>query len=333
MNKKKFFQYLFFTAIGIFFLYNFYKDFSHKEFTDTLRTAKLRWIALATLIHLCNHILRSWRWQILISIKGFPCKVWHTFLGEMAGFLTNLFIPRLGEWTRCTVMKKLDNVPTKESLSTVVTERFIDFVLFIFLSLIVFIIGLATKQRKVITLFEQRLSDIPTLLSTKGLLILCITCIIALILIQYAYQTYKAIIAIIYSFLTIVVESLRSTKEAKLSLTILTIIIWTSSFLVEYVSFFSLEATSKLGPFPALCIFLALVLGIASPIPGNVGTYHYLVFGTLQIFGVPESPATIYTTITHSIQTFNALFVGGIATIIASYLKKKEMATIIKSTG
>ena len=44
------------------------------------------------------------------------------------GYFTNLFIPRAGEISRCTSLKKSDDIPVDKLFGTILIERVIDFV-------------------------------------------------------------------------------------------------------------------------------------------------------------------------------------------------------------
>ena len=49
-----------------------------------------------------------------------------TFLAVMIGYFVNLLAPRAGEITRCSIMKKNDDVNMSVSLGSVVAERIVD---------------------------------------------------------------------------------------------------------------------------------------------------------------------------------------------------------------
>ena len=73
----------------------------------------------------------------------------------MIGYLTNLIAPRLGEITRCGVLKRTDGVNMSASIGTVVAERIFDFLGL--LSLIVF--ALAIEFDRLSSFFVNFIND------------------------------------------------------------------------------------------------------------------------------------------------------------------------------
>jgi len=76
-----------------------------------------------------------------------------TFLGLMSGYFMNLIVPRMGEVTRCAVLKRTDSVKMASSLSSVIQERLIDVVILltlIFLTVIIEGDRIATLLQEVI---------------------------------------------------------------------------------------------------------------------------------------------------------------------------------------
>lgn len=61
----------------------------------------------------------------------------NSFMGVMIGYFANMAIPRMGEFTRCGVVSKYENVPFSKLLGTVVTERVFDMIMLLLLTLIV----------------------------------------------------------------------------------------------------------------------------------------------------------------------------------------------------
>ena len=61
----------------------------------------------------------------------------NSFMGVMIGYFANMAIPRMGEFTRCGVVSKYENVPFSKLLGTVVTERVFDMIMLLLLTLVV----------------------------------------------------------------------------------------------------------------------------------------------------------------------------------------------------
>ena len=71
------------------------------------------------------------------------------------GYFANYGIPRMGEVSRCTLAAKYDKVPFEIGFGTVITERIIDFFLF----LVIFFLTLAFQFSKLIGLANELIFD------------------------------------------------------------------------------------------------------------------------------------------------------------------------------
>lgn len=328
MTFKRFFQIFILPLLALLALFNFYKDFSWDELIEGLGKCKLYWIALATGVHLLNHFFRAYRWTLLISLRGFYVSVWHCVLAEMTGFFSNLFIPRLGEWTRCSTLRHMDEVPIKDSLPTVIVERTIDIFVFIGAFIAVCLTAFLLKEEMAKSLFLQFFQRISSsfLFSVTNLFKLLLTFIFVSVGLFYLYRLVRKRF---YHFFSFCITLLHSTKHIlfsiKSAIWLFTFLIWFSYFLVEYISCFALETTSQLGFFPIFCIFIVINLGTAIPVPANIGAYHVLMYLALSIFKVDHEAAMIYVTITHGIQVFNALIVGGLCAIVSRFTSRKSV--------
>lgn len=73
-----------------------------------------------------GNFIRTQRWRLLLRPLGYNPNYWNTFHSVMVMYFFNLFVPRLGEVTRCSFLAQYENVPVEKSLGTMVTERLID---------------------------------------------------------------------------------------------------------------------------------------------------------------------------------------------------------------
>jgi hypothetical protein len=84
------------------------------------------WMLLSFPFGILAQLFRGWRWkQTLEPIDEHPrtsTSIYAIFLS----YAVSLIIPRLGEFTRCGVLKRYDGCSFSKALGTVVTERAID---------------------------------------------------------------------------------------------------------------------------------------------------------------------------------------------------------------
>ena len=136
-NTIKFFLFL---AVSAFLFWLVYRDQNWDELLTVLKEdVNYFWIGVACVMGIASHVSRALRWQLLTASMGYRISFGNSFMGVMIGYFANLAIPRMGEFTRCGVVSKYEEVPFSKLLGTVVTERVIDMMILLFLTLIVVI--------------------------------------------------------------------------------------------------------------------------------------------------------------------------------------------------
>ncbi|MEG2277856.1 MAG: lysylphosphatidylglycerol synthase transmembrane domain-containing protein, partial [Odoribacter sp.] len=133
-------KFLLFLGISVLLFWLVYRDQNWHDLLTVLREdVNYTWIGVACLLGIASHTSRAMRWQLLTDSMGYKISFWNSFMGVMIGYFANLAIPRMGEFTRCGVVNKYEQVPFAKLLGTVVTERVIDMIILLFLTLIVVI--------------------------------------------------------------------------------------------------------------------------------------------------------------------------------------------------
>jgi glycosyltransferase 2 family protein len=104
------------------------------SFTETLasmRSADLRWIALAMVVYSFGFIIRSFRWRILMApVKKVRARELYPVM--MLGFLANNVLPfRMGELVRAHRTGRKFGVSRAASLGTILIERLFDTISFL----------------------------------------------------------------------------------------------------------------------------------------------------------------------------------------------------------
>ena len=290
-----------------------------------LKKSKFRWIVLAAVAHLMNHVARSYRWSLLLRTQQQYPPLSQAFLAEMTGFFANALGFRIGEGVRCANLQRMYGTPIKRSLVTVAIERAIDIVFFLLLFFVtsLFYWG-ATRdivqnlQKDSVAFFHKHLQT----LAIGGLLFL------GFIFILYRQPSINK------AFFYELGQGIKKARQvSSYRFWAMTCFIWLFYFLLEYVSLFALESTASLtrkhGLLPAMSIFLVLNISHLAPTSNGGGVYHALVVFVLSHqFGLAEEEALLYATITHGIQTCNALGFGGMCALFSLSLKKSKKSAI-----
>ena len=323
---KKIAQYILFAGFGVFLLYFTFRDLELKEVVDTMGEVKFRWIFLAAIAHLMNHFLRAFRWRMLVEVQGYSILQGHAFVAEMSGFFLNLIPARAGDWLRCVILKRLEGVRVSKSFGGVVVERFIDMFLFLCLCVIVFLIAFFTDD-KILSSLMPSMPTMDKLGSSPWIMSAMVVLLVSLSLVMY--RRYQELVAAFWwkvkQFSKEVLIAIRCTRKCNpwvLSATSLFILFF--HFMVEYLSIYAIEQMLHIDLKGALYVFIAINVGMAAPTPGGIGAYHLGVITILTALGVEPRYAAVYATLTHLIQLFNALVVGGICFLVSTFLASKQ---------
>jgi uncharacterized protein (TIRG00374 family) len=283
---------------------------------------------LSILLSLLSHWLRAYRWNILLEPFQENLSTGRTFLAVMTGYLANLAFPRLGEVTRCAVLKKTDGISVSTSFGTVITERLIDF--FILLSIIC--IDLIVEFDRIFnfvsdTIGFQKVID-NQFLTIGVLIILVISGLVGFFIIRsfLSKQTQNEFVLKVQKFLQKLMEGLFSLRKIKniYGFAFSTIGIWVLYYLMSYVIVFAVDETSSLGFFAGLTILSAGGLAMAAPVQGGVGTYHTFVTAILLLYGIDGQTSLFFATLLHTSQIFSIALFGGLSVLITAFITKKR---------
>ncbi len=330
----RYFKVALFTFIGIFILWLITRNQDISKIWDEFRNANFFWISLALLSNIVSHVIRAIRWNLLISPIGEAPKTSTTFYALMTGYLANLAVPRLGEITRCVTLARYSKVPFNGLAGTVVAERVFDMVTLlglIFLTIIFqFVLLKEFLNKYVFTPFLGLIGG--------NILVLIIVGLVAMFLFLLFLRYLKGINSQNMSFSGKLKRQIMGFWKGLISLVylkhkfqflFLSLLIWFLYFLMVYLVFFALPGTSFLGVAAGFTILTMGSLGVVAPVPGGVGTYHFIVIATMtELLSVNLEAATSYAYITHAAQTIIVLVFGGFSYLILSMKFKAKKAQV-----
>ena len=135
MNKKlkEALKIILFFSLGIFVAYWVYSTMGtteKAEFWKAISNANYLWLVLSILIGTLAHYVRALRWKLIIEPFGYKPRNYNLFFAVMNMYFFNAMVPRLGEVTRCALLKNYEKIPVEKSLGTVVAERAVDLLFF-----------------------------------------------------------------------------------------------------------------------------------------------------------------------------------------------------------
>lgn len=314
-------KYLLLFLLGLTAVYFVFKGQNQKEIFSNIKNANYYWIAFSALIALSAHVIRALRWQMLIQALGKPIPLSTTFYAVMVGYLANLAFPRLGEVSRCGVLKKKVDSSFTELFGTVITERLVDLI-----SLL--IVGLITIALQYQLIFDS-LSQLLSAASFKlyNLWLLCLILLIFAVAIYWLYNknTEHHFVKKGVTFLVDLRKGLSSITHLKNSWLFVgySALMWTLYILSVYIAFLALPTTQQLGINAAFCVIVFGSLGMIAPVQGGIGAFHFMVTKALQFYGIEQANGITMATLMHSSQTLVMIFVGFLSLFLI--LKKQAV--------
>jgi len=311
-------------VLGGAILYWMYRDFDFQTVGNImLHEMDWTWMLLSFPFGILAQMIRGWRWkQTLDPIGEHPRRS----TAENAVFLSyaaSLVVPRIGEFTRCGVLKRWDGISFSKALGTVVTERAVDTVIVMLYSGLILLFQMSTFGsffRKTGTSLDRILSGF----SVTGWLVTAICGVAALLLLHlllkrlYIYNKVKTTLSDIWEGIL----SLRGVRNLPLYLAF-SIGIWVCYFLHFYLTFFCFDFTAHLGLGCALVCFIVGNFAVIVPTPNGAGPWHFAVKTMLILYGVADLQALWFVLIVHTVQTMLVIALGIWAWLRLSFTSKK----------
>ena len=327
-------KYIFSFGFAFGILYLLFKDQDPLNLIEEIKQVNGKWIILSMIFGGWAYVSRGLRWIVLIDALGYKSSRWNSISAVSIGYFTNLFIPRAGEISRCTSLNQVEKIPVDKLFGTILVERVIDFIALFGLLFITMLLNFNNILSFYSTLQEQNVNSVN---NNNYLLFFGILILLAILFIFSRKWIKKSpIYNQILRFIEGLKEGVKSIKKMnnKNLFWIHTFSIWIMYFLMTYICFFSIEATSHLTVSDGLFLLVLGGIGMVIPTPGGIGSYHAIVMIGLSVLGVgsvflsgdgdPTNPALLFPTIVHAAQNLVAMIMGSIGLLILFLSNKKR---------
>lgn len=314
-------------GIAAFLLWYVYKDLSLDALLLQFDNINYYWIALSIAVALLSHYLRAYRWNILLEPLGYKLKASRTFIAVMVGYFANNLVPRLGEVTRCGILKKNDNVAMTSAFGSVVAERALDLLILIFLATITFALEFDKLNEFVIDNFANKIPDSQTLnkliFTAIGITLLFALLVFVLFKLYRDKLHRNAIYLKLRKFIKELLEGFLSIRRIKnqTGFWLSTFGIWFLYYLMLIVVFYAYPPTANLSLLAGLTLLIMSGLGMSAPVQGGIGVFHILVSAVLVLYGVSAEDGKVFALVAHTTQFMTVMFFGGISFIISVFMK------------
>ena len=302
-----------------------YHDFDFRRVWSVLDGGmNYRWIAFSLVFGVLGHLFRGWRWNLTLAPLGEYPKVSNSVYAVFVSYAANLVVPRVGEVSRCGILSKYDGVSFSKSLGTVVTERLIDTICV----LLITVVTLLLQSRVFAAFFEKTGTNMGffTGLFTSTNFYITLICLFALGVLAFFLIRNLTVFAKVRGILNDVWAgclSLRHVKHPWL-FAFYTVSIWACYFLQFYVSFYCFDFSASLGWMPGLVMFVVGSIAVAVPTPNGAGPWHFAVITMMMMYGVGKEDAGIFALLVHGIQTFLLILLGVYGLVALPLVNKKR---------
>lgn len=297
-----------------------FRNVDFVEFWAKSKLVNYWWVLFSILISLIAYGARAYRWNLLLEPLGHPnLSTYKTTLAVMVGYLANLAFPRLGEVTRCGMLKRSDEVPVSSSLGTVITERLVDLLVLILLMLFT----LVAEYDRIVEFIAQISGRIDMterlgwqLLATAGGLGV-LGLLVFIVLFRRSAKVREFVRLLLGGIFSL--TKLRNLPGFVIS----TVILWGTYYFMSYVIVFSMAETAHLDWMVGVMLLVTGGIALALPVQGGIGTYHVFVSAMLVLYSIEKTTGVFLATLLHTSQIIAIAIFGGIALVLSFFVKKR----------
>lgn len=323
MNKKasKTLWYVVFLALGVALLWFSFRNVDLSQLWTDIKGAKYSWMLLSLACLAISLYFRALRWNIQIEALGYKSRTASTYGAVLIAYLANCIFPRLGEVVRCSVLKRKENIPFDKTLGSVVSERIIDLLVLFTLAFLVIVFQwklLGSLVTSWMLPLLNKLKDNVLL----GIVAIIIGIVFIVFLVKIVRKN-KKIASIWHGF----VDGIKSvvTMRKKWRFVLYTLGVWGFYVFMTWLPFYMLAETSHLGAVEAITLLGIATLGVVAPVPGGIGTYHFIAITLLSgFYGISEQAAGSFAAINHGSQMLFYIITGLIAYVAMFFFNSQD---------
>lgn len=326
-SLSKTISYIVFALIGVGLLFFVFKDVDFAAMWNDIVHANFVWIGFALVLAMVAYICRAARWNLLIEATcDHKPTLANSFWAEMFGYFANLALPRVGEIARCGALKRTENLPFDTLVGTVIVERAFDVLVTLILACITFFLQIdlfgAFITEKVLAPTAERFSSV-----SLSVYVFAVVALLLLVILFFVFKGKENVVVTkIKSFVKGILEGLSSVYklEKRGWFIFYTITLWVCYWIMTWFVCLALPATAHLGIDDGLFLLVVGSIGMAVPVQGGIGAYHYIVALALTIYNLDfNSVGLLYATISHESQLILEILLG-LVSLCFVFRKKAE---------
>ena len=268
------------------------------------------WMLLSLPFGVAAQVFRALRWRQMLEPMGERSRLGVRINSIFLSYASSLVVPRVGEFVRCGVLKRYDNVSFSKALGTVFTERVIDTLIIALLSLAAIFAAMPVFSH----FFSQTgtsLGGFFARFTTAGWLVTLGCALVAVAFLAWFIRRmaiFDRVKETLHNLWTGVI-SVRNVRSIGL-FAFYSLAIWLSYFLHYYLTFFCFDFAAGLGMQCALVTFVVGSIAVIVPTPNGAGPWHFAVKTMLILYGIADEQALYFVLIVHTLQTLLVALLG-----------------------
>lgn len=326
MNIKSVLKFLISLGIAFGLLWFVLKDMDLATLWLNIKNANYFWVFIAAGLALLAHWSRAYRWKLMLQPLGYDPSGFRSTIAVLIGYITNLVLPRAGEFARSASLQDLEKVPFEKSFGAVVAERLIDVLVLVLLILLNLLLEFDRVKDLFVYILGEKFSN-PLLLGGIGLAFL----LMAFLVFQYLKKndeklSQNALYAKIRKIVLGLWDGFSSVKNLKNPAAFLghTVLIWVCYYFMTWLICFALPQTAHLGPLAGLSILVMGTIGMAAPTVGGIGSYHFMVSRIVSMYGISAEDGITLATFIHTVQGIFFIVIFGLTALAISFFIRKK---------
>ncbi len=301
-----------------------YRGMDWQEIMDALNGGMdWTWMLLSLPFGILAEAFRGLRWRLALEPLGEHPRNNTCVNAIFLSYGSSLVVPRVGEFLRCGVLKRYDNVSFTRSMGTVVTERCIDVLIILILSAITVLMEIPVFTR-IASETGISLGGILSKFTATGYVVTGMCVIIIGVMawwLSRKLNVFRRIRAILLE-LKEGLFSIRYIRQRGLFI-LYSLGIWVAYFFHFYLTFYCFSYTENLGISVALVAFVVGTFAVIVPTPNGAGPWHFAVKTVLVLFGVSQNDGVVFVLIVHTIQTALVALLGIYSSVALTMTKRK----------
>ena len=298
-------------AVSLVALWLAFRNLDWQSFGQALGQGKPLGLIAGAALLLASVPLRGLRWRIFLApVKEVPLKV--TNSGTLLGLFANIVLPlRLGELVRSYYVARQTASPMSQVLGSILVERAVDYMSFLFLLALLPIVGVLPDQFRVPLMWALVLGSIVALVT------------LWLALRSQGPPRLRGRLNVILANLQLAFTSLRHVRHSP-TIVLTSVGIWLLYLLSAFITLRAMGLQLSLADAYLLLVVTTLVLSV--PItPGSIGTYHFAAIMVLvNIMSVEQSQAQAAAVALHAVGVIPYTVIGA-AIYFRSHLRLREV--------